>query len=1058
MAVDKTKLVQQAQKFIVGQKWDKAIECYEQIAKIEPRDTRVRQKIAELHARRGDIPNALKSYAQVADQYTREGFYQKALAVYKQMLQIKPDFIPAYEALAEVSIKLGLNSDAINYIKVVIAQHEKEGRVLEALDAIKKLIEIDPGNIASQIKLAELYAREGHKDDAVNQLAGLIPQFERSQSWDELLRIRERICHYDPSNQEQLKAYYKLLMKLGRYQPAFQPLQRYIKLNREEVEAIEDLAFILRQLGNGQHEKVALKELARRLGENADPKRLEEIYSRIIEVDPSDQGAADYLAALRAEMTTDDEAGGGEQAEAEVDIANDDMIGGDEDLVGEEDDEDGGDTLIDEDVEIAGQEQLDTMLVGTVSGGDIQPDQIDAYLTEADVYVKYGLIEKAVNHLQKLIASKPDCLPAYEKMRDVLSAGSRGGEFAGIVKSGTDLLKARGKDTSALQALLTPGAAAKKAAPPSAPEIDPDIAAVVAETKTVDEQISDELADAVSGALDASLPDNEPAPPPAPASVSHEVSIEIDLEEPSSALVPPAPPPHAVDLDVDLPEAGADSSNPLAGADLDTDLSFNMPEPPPSLEAATDEPLGGESLEAGLDLAPPPAPLAPPATLEAEEELSAGPLPDFDESSLGAPPPPEPASAAPVPAAPEAARPALAKPVISKPVIQKPTISRPEIARPPAIAKPQIAKPPVVTPPKPASAPAPVAAKPAPVIAKPSIAKPALVKPGLATPAGFPKPALPKPPLAKPGLTLAPPKPAAPALKPPLAKPAAPAPAGVKPLAPGLKPALPKLAPLPKPAFKPLAAPSFKPAPKLAEVVKDKFAADFEQIDFEIQQGLYDEARITIDMILTQDPSNAKAKQKLNELMAAEKITREEADGNFVPEFGGGEQVSVDSVLKAFQAGVDKTVAKEDFQTRFDLGLAYREMGLFSEAEREFRLALDGNGARRPDCWNMIGLCQMESGDPAAAVQTFEQGLSETADAEPRHNLAYELANAKMAAGQKPDAMGLLLWLEGETPGFRQTAELVAQLRSEGIDGGPVPPPSPEPRTSTGSRANVSYV
>lgn len=1040
MAIDKSKIIQQAQKHIQGQKWDKAIECYEQLAKIEPKDTRVRQKIAELYYRKGDIAKALQSYSLVADSYTREGFYQKSLAVYKQMLQIKPDFVPAYEHLADVSIKLGLTNDAINYIKVVIAHYEKEGKVLEALDAIKKLIEIDPGNIASQIKLAELYAREGHREDAIRQLNSLVPGLEQSQNWDDLIRIRERMAAFDPEHTGHIKVYYKLLMRLGRYQPAFQGLQRYLKTHRNEVEAIEDLSILLRELGNAKHEKVALKELARLLGENADPARLEQIYTRILEIDPEDQGASEYLHALQANMTTEDEMGD-ETAHEDVDVAGEEMIGSEDgEMIGDDD------GMVDDDIEIAGQEHLDTMLVGA-SGAEIAADQIDAYLTEADVYVKYGLIDKAVTHLQRLIASQPDCIPAYHKMREVLMAGSRGGEFAGIVNAGADAFGKAGGDPSSIHALLSAPAPAQRVAP--AADIDPDVAAIVAESAAMDEGlISDELANAVGGALDAQLGGNAggevpTVEPDAELPPDEEMSIEIDIDAHGAPAA-----------------AGAADRNPLAGADLESDLNFNTPEEP-SLELAIDEPppapepapaeahLDGGSLEADIaDEAVPEPPGPPPPTLEAEAELASGPPPDFDDTTLDgdmAAPPPQPPAAQP-----QAAK-ASPAPVLKPPVIQKPAISKP-----PVIQKPVIPRPPVPGPavPKPVAAPAvkpPAIARPE--LPKPGIVKPVITKPEPGKPLVVPKPALKPPSIARPSI-VAP------------VKPGVQTPAALKTPLAGKAP-LPKLAPLskpgaaglPRPALKP---PAFKPlAPrpiKLPTIQKEPFTEELEQADFEIQQGLFDEARITLDMILAQEPNHPKAKAKLNELVAAEKATREEKDGVFTPEFGGGEQVSVESVLKAFQTGVDKTVAKEDSQTRFDLGLAYREMGLFSEAEREFRLALDGVGARRPDCWSMIGLCQIDQGNPAAAAESFEQGLGETHEPEVRCNMAYELANAKMALGDKEGALGLLVWIDQEKPGFRHTGELIAQLRLDGATSGPTPPPAPDSGPGSGTRANVSYV
>ena len=63
-----------------------------------------------------------------------------------------------------------------------------------------------------------------------------------------------------------------------------------------------------------------------------------------------------------------------------------------------------------------------------------------------------------------------------------------------------------------------------------------------------------------------------------------------------------------------------------------------------------------------------------------------------------------------------------------------------------------------------------------------------------------------------------------------------------------------------------------------------------------------------------------------------------------------------------------------DADTHYDLGLAYKEMGLFDEAIKEFHLVRETPG-RAVQCHLMIGLCHVERGKLSEAVGEFKNGL-----------------------------------------------------------------------------------
>ncbi|HEU4563486.1 MAG TPA: tetratricopeptide repeat protein [Gemmatimonadaceae bacterium] len=74
------------------------------------------------------------------------------------------------------------------------------------------------------------------------------------------------------------------------------------------------------------------------------------------------------------------------------------------------------------------------------------------------------------------------------------------------------------------------------------------------------------------------------------------------------------------------------------------------------------------------------------------------------------------------------------------------------------------------------------------------------------------------------------------------------------------------------------------------------------------------------------------------------KSTRMIAEGVSDPE--DGEDVGFQEMLERFKQGVAANVEENDYQAHYDLGIAYREMGLLDEAIAEFQKALRASGDR----------------------------------------------------------------------------------------------------------------
>jgi tetratricopeptide (TPR) repeat protein len=140
---------------------------------------------------------------------------------------------------------------------------------------------------------------------------------------------------------------------------------------------------------------------------------------------------------------------------------------------------------------------------------------------------------------------------------------------------------------------------------------------------------------------------------------------------------------------------------------------------------------------------------------------------------------------------------------------------------------------------------------------------------------------------------------------------------------------------------------------------------------------------------------------------------------------------SLSDIFREFQKGVDKQLGKEDYETRYNLGIAYKEMGLVDEAIAEFQLAAKDEG-RLLECASMLGICFVEKGMPKLAVKWFEKGLSAPGRTEDEYKgIRYDLADAREQAEELTEAVALFEEVFGQDASFRDVPQRIERLREK---------------------------
>lgn len=142
-------------------------------------------------------------------------------------------------------------------------------------------------------------------------------------------------------------------------------------------------------------------------------------------------------------------------------------------------------------------------------------------------------------------------------------------------------------------------------------------------------------------------------------------------------------------------------------------------------------------------------------------------------------------------------------------------------------------------------------------------------------------------------------------------------------------------------------------------------------------------------------------------------------------------------LFEEFRAAEEGDEVREDYETHYNMGTAYKEMDLMDEAIQEFQtsvgLVKPGDGTSRYlQCCNMLGHCFIQKGMPEAAVLWFKKGLQAPGHSEDEYQaLRYELASAYEQLGDLKHAREFYTEVYGVDVSYREVAEKLSQLRQK---------------------------
>jgi tetratricopeptide (TPR) repeat protein len=236
----------------------KAIAMYKKISKLKPSLESV-LKLAELYTQQGLFNDARAQYLQVAEEFLKSGELDNAVRIFQKILEMDPENTTMRVRLAEVYVRLGKKNDAWQIFSAAAETLRSKGNLPGAEEVLQRMLTLDPGNGYALLMQGRNQLEAGDAEAAVES-------FQKVSDLD--------------SNPEGLRDLLKAYLKTGRLSDAGTLASKLLTVHND-LTAISTFADALMQAGQYENALQVYDQHADRLLAEDSDKVLKNLHSII---------------------------------------------------------------------------------------------------------------------------------------------------------------------------------------------------------------------------------------------------------------------------------------------------------------------------------------------------------------------------------------------------------------------------------------------------------------------------------------------------------------------------------------------------------------------------------------------------------------------------------------------------------------------------------------------------------------------------------------------------------------------------------------------------------
>jgi tetratricopeptide (TPR) repeat protein len=418
--MDRNSLEQEALQHINRGNPDGALRSYLGILKIDPRDRRIRQKVGELYLKVGKPAEAERQFRDIADALIKEGNHRAAVAVLKQLVALRPDDPLLQIELGDCYVASNYPNDARQPYETAIRVLTASGNARDAARPARKVAELQPGEPALKLRVAEILEQAHDLAGAAAVYQDVAEEYRRRGRPDEVGRIAEMALRIKPDDVGLLLDAAAARVEAQDWKRALVHLQLAFGHAPREPRTLDLLAKAFEGVGQVEKALKVLGELAR-VGDDRQDALLEaDALRRAARLAPADAAIRERLAIADMRVS-----------------------------------------------------RLERRLTSLVISQPASEDELRAQV-RAEVYLRYGMGERAEAVLREALAERGDSLPLLVSLAECLATMGRKDD---AVRAMERVLPRAGTESDAVIdriGVLKGIAAAAPAFPPEEVATEPD--------------------------------------------------------------------------------------------------------------------------------------------------------------------------------------------------------------------------------------------------------------------------------------------------------------------------------------------------------------------------------------------------------------------------------------------------------------------------------------------------------------------------------------------------------------------------------------------------------
>src|SRR5580704_216818 len=165
----------------------KAIAMYKKISKLKPSLESV-LKLAELYTQQGLFNDARAQYLQVADEFTKSGELENAVRIFQKILEMDPENTTMRVKLAELYVRMGKKTEAWKIFSAAAETMRAKGSLTGADEILTRMLTLDPVNASALLMQGKNLLESGDAEGAITALTKVADLDSNPEGLKDLLK------------------------------------------------------------------------------------------------------------------------------------------------------------------------------------------------------------------------------------------------------------------------------------------------------------------------------------------------------------------------------------------------------------------------------------------------------------------------------------------------------------------------------------------------------------------------------------------------------------------------------------------------------------------------------------------------------------------------------------------------------------------------------------------------------------------------------------------------------------------------------------------------------